>query len=55
MHYLAIIKSLQEKLKVADPNYVPQNFEVYGSPDEKMASVSTLLPVESQKADMKPV
>ena len=47
MHYLAIIKSLQEKLRIADPNYLPQNYEVYGSADDKMASISTVLPIES--------
>ena len=61
MHYLAIVKNLQEKLKIADPSYVPQNYEAIGSPD-KLTSVSSLpmqslnsLPMQSQKADMNPV
>ena len=33
LHYLVIIKELQDKLKSADPTYHPQNYEAMGAID----------------------
>lgn len=39
MHYLVIIKDLQEKLKVADPNFVPVNYEAMQAQDVKAPQI----------------
>jgi len=42
LHYLVIIKELQEKLKAADPSFRPQNYEATGAMDSIMTPLPTL-------------
>ena len=42
LHYLVIIKELQDKLKVADPNFRAQNYEAIGALDSNQTNVPTI-------------